>query len=61
MTKFGMDSNNRPFFFKEDEQGNKSYSEKTNKIIDQEKDKLIEHCTKITRELVIEHKDKIVE
>jgi len=61
VTKFGMDSKLRPIFYKEDDYGNKMYSEKTSERIDKEKRKLIDDCEEKTRELVIKHQDKILE
>lgn len=61
VTKFGMNSTNRPFWYQEDSQGNKSYSNKTNELIDSEKEKLIKHCTEKTRLLISQHKEKILE
>lgn len=56
-----MGGTNRPFWYQEDDQGNKSYSEKTNELIDSEKEKLIRHCTEKTRALITEHKEKILQ
>ena len=61
VTKFGMGSNLKPMHYKEDEYGNKSYSDKTARIIDIEKQRLIDECSEKTRKLVEEYKDKIVE
>ena len=61
VTKFGMDSKLRPIFYKEDDYGNKLYSEKTSERIDKEKRKLINECEKVTRDLVKKHEDKILE
>ena len=56
-----MGDMNRPFLFKEDEYGNKSYSDETSRKIDAEKERLINECTEKTRELILEHQDKIME
>ena len=56
-----MNGSNRPFWFQEDSQGNKAYSDKTNELIDLEKEKLIRNCTEKTRALINEHRDKIMQ
>ena len=61
VTKFGMSARIGFLCYNEDQYGNKSYSDSTAKIIDEEKKKLIDQCTEITRKLVTEKKEKIIE
>lgn len=58
VTKFGMSEAIGFVGYSEEEQG-KTYSEETNRIIDQEIKKIVDECTKRTRELIQTHKEHI--
>lgn len=58
VTKFGMSETIGYLGYNEQEHG-KSYSEETNKLIDQEIKKIVDECTARARALVIEHKHHI--
>jgi AFG3 family protein len=47
--------------YNEDQYGNKSYSNETANLIDEEKKRLVDECTEKTREIIMERRDKITE
>jgi len=61
VTKFGMVANIGFVSYNEDQYGNKSYSNYTATLIDEEKKKLIKECTEITRELINTKRVKVEE
>lgn len=61
VTKFGMTANIGFISYNEDQYGNKSYSDYSAKLIDEEKQNLIHECTLKTRELINSRRDKIEE
>jgi ATP-dependent Zn protease len=61
VTKFGMSDRIGFMCYHEDQYGNKSYSNETAKLIDEEKKRLVDECTVKTREIILERRDKITE
>ncbi|CAD8208215.1 unnamed protein product [Paramecium pentaurelia] len=58
ITKFGMNETIGQIGY-QDDQYSKDYSDKTNEIIDEEMQKLIQRCTQRTEEVVKKYEDKI--
>eukprot|EP01016_Furgasonia_blochmanni_P035642 TRINITY_DN396_c0_g2_i5.p1 TRINITY_DN396_c0_g2~~TRINITY_DN396_c0_g2_i5.p1 ORF type:complete len:564 (-),score=141.08 TRINITY_DN396_c0_g2_i5:53-1744(-) len=59
VTKFGMSEKIGFIGYSENEYGQKTYGEETNKMIDEEVRRILDECTQRTREVVRSHKEHI--